>query len=167
MANVQSGLSKFPWKCKSQNYSYKELVEDLLKAYCAMECNVSLKIHFLHSLLNFLLPNLVAVSDERGESFRQDFSTMEKRYLGRWPQNVSWMLLESYWRGVYCQIQTNELQKEVVNVTKIGHLLTYCCVTALSCFHTAFLQQFSNSLYSFQHEKVIVNHRTQLHNCRF
>ena len=72
---------------KSENY--KELVEDLLKAYCAMECNVSLKIHFLHSLLNFLLPNLVAVSDEHGESFRQDFSTMEKRYLGRWPQNVS------------------------------------------------------------------------------
>jgi len=54
-----------------------------------MECNVSLKIHLLHSLLNFFLPNLGAVSDEHEESFRQDFSTMEKRYVGKWSQNVS------------------------------------------------------------------------------
>jgi hypothetical protein len=54
-----------------------------------MECNVSLKIHFLHSLLNFLLPNLGAVSDEHGESFRQVFSTMEKKHVGEWSQNFS------------------------------------------------------------------------------
>ena len=133
-----------------------------------MEYNVSLTIHFLHSLLNFFLPNLGTVSDEHGESFRQDFSTMEKRYVGKWSQNVSWLLLDSYWRGVYCQIQKNELQREVVNVTKIRHLFSYFwCVTALSFIDTAFLPEFLSSLYSFQHEKVIVKHRTQLHNYRF
>jgi hypothetical protein len=47
-----------------------------------MECNVSLQIHFSLSPLDFFLPNLVAVSDEHEESFRQDFSTMEKIYVG-------------------------------------------------------------------------------------
>jgi len=46
-------------------------------------------------------------------------------------ENVSWMLLEPYWRGVYYQLQANELQKEVLNVSKIKHLFSYyCCVIA-------------------------------------
>ena len=35
---------------KAENY--KELVEDLLNAYQTMGCNMSLKIHFLHSHLD-------------------------------------------------------------------------------------------------------------------
>jgi hypothetical protein len=65
MADITSVLSKFPWKPKSQ------------------------KIHFLHSHLNFFPPNLVAVSDEHGERFHQDISTMEKRYAGKCSQNFS------------------------------------------------------------------------------
>ncbi|UYV68012.1 Transposase [Cordylochernes scorpioides] len=41
---------------------------------------MSLKIHFLHSHLDFFPDNLGAVSDEHGERFHQDISSMEKRY---------------------------------------------------------------------------------------
>lgn len=44
----------------------------------------SLKIHFLHSHLDFFPQNLGAVSDEQGERFHQDIITMEQRYQGRW-----------------------------------------------------------------------------------
>ncbi|UYV72415.1 hypothetical protein LAZ67_9003037 [Cordylochernes scorpioides] len=43
---------------------------------------MSLKIHFLHSHLDFFLDNLGAVSDEHGERFHQAISSMEKRYQG-------------------------------------------------------------------------------------
>jgi len=49
-----------------------------------MKCNMSLKIHFLHSHLDFFPANLGAVSDKQGERFHQDISTMEKRYQGNW-----------------------------------------------------------------------------------
>ncbi|UYV75638.1 hypothetical protein LAZ67_13000813 [Cordylochernes scorpioides] len=41
---------------------------------------MSLKIHFLHSHLDFFPDNLGAVSDEHGERFHQAISSMEKRY---------------------------------------------------------------------------------------
>jgi len=52
------------------------------------DCNMSLKIHFLHSQLDFFPPNRCAVSDEYGESFRQDISTTEERYAGQSSQNM-------------------------------------------------------------------------------
>jgi hypothetical protein len=44
---------------------------------------MSLKIHFLHSHLDFFSDNLGAVSDEHGERFHQDISALEKRYQGQ------------------------------------------------------------------------------------
>ena len=44
-----------------------ELVSNLIKANSCMECNISLKIHFLDSHLDFFPPNCGAVSDEHGE----------------------------------------------------------------------------------------------------
>jgi hypothetical protein len=56
---------------------------------------MSLKVHSLHSHLNFLPKNLGAVSDEQGERFHQDISTMEKRYQGAWgPKYVGRLLLD-------------------------------------------------------------------------
>lgn len=49
-----------------------------------MGCRMSLKIHFLHSHLNYFPENLGAVSDEQGERFHQDIKKIEKRYQGRW-----------------------------------------------------------------------------------
>ncbi|UYV84372.1 hypothetical protein LAZ67_X001961 [Cordylochernes scorpioides] len=60
--------------------NYKDIVNDLLLFYKALGCNLSLKIHFLHSHLDFFPDNLGAVSDEHGERFHQDISSMEKRY---------------------------------------------------------------------------------------
>ncbi|UYV62447.1 hypothetical protein LAZ67_2000627 [Cordylochernes scorpioides] len=62
--------------------NYRDIVNDLLLSYKALGCNMSLKIHFLHSHLDFFPDNLGAVSDEHGERFHQAISSMEKRYQG-------------------------------------------------------------------------------------
>jgi hypothetical protein len=67
---------------KAENYH--EIVSDLLTAYKPMGCNMSLKVHFLGSHLDFFPENLVAVSDEHGERVHQDIYNMEKRYQGKW-----------------------------------------------------------------------------------
>lgn len=64
--------------------NYKELITELLKNYKALGCNMSLKIHFLDSHLDFFPTNLGAVSDEHGERFHQEIFTMETRYQGKW-----------------------------------------------------------------------------------
>lgn len=72
---------------KSENY--RELVEELLTAYHILECNMSLKLHFLHSHLDFFPENLgAAVSDEHGKRFHQDIASIEKRYTGKWSPNM-------------------------------------------------------------------------------
>jgi len=63
---------------------YEELVNNLLQIYQKLGCNMSLNIHFLHSHLEFFPENCCAVSDEYGEHFHQDISSMEKRYQGKW-----------------------------------------------------------------------------------
>lgn len=64
--------------------NYEELVENLIKAYKNVGCNMSSKTHFLDSNLDFFLANCETVLDEHGERFQQDISNMEKRYQGKW-----------------------------------------------------------------------------------
>jgi len=45
---------------------------------------MSLKIHFLHSLLSFFPEKLGAVSVKQGEQFDQGKAKMEQRYQERW-----------------------------------------------------------------------------------
>lgn len=88
------GPEKIAWKAfkdivenflgNNRATNYMILVDKLLAAYKNMKCNMSLKIHFLHSHLDFFPENLGAVSDEHGERFHQDIATMEKRYQGNW-----------------------------------------------------------------------------------
>jgi hypothetical protein len=63
-----------------------------------MGCNTALKIHFLHSHLDFFPLNLGTVSDEQWERFHQAISTMEKRYAGKSSENMlayyCWKLTE-------------------------------------------------------------------------
>ncbi|GBN04397.1 hypothetical protein AVEN_14740-1, partial [Araneus ventricosus] len=59
-----------------------------------MGCNMSLKIHFFHSHLEFYPENLGSVSDEHGERFHQDISDMGARYRGKW--NLK-MLADCFW----------------------------------------------------------------------
>ena len=76
---------------------YQACIEKLLKSYEDMGCRMSLKVHFLHSHLNFFPPNLGAVSDEHGERFHQDITKMESNYQGKRNPGMMgdfcWMLL--------------------------------------------------------------------------
>ena len=65
------------------------MVASMLQAYREMGCSMSLKIHFLDSHLDFFSDNLGAVTNEHGERFHQQISTMEKRYQGRCSTIVS------------------------------------------------------------------------------
>ena len=49
---------------------------------------MSIKMHYLFSHLDFFPPNLGAVSRKHGERFHQDIMVMEKRYQGRWDENM-------------------------------------------------------------------------------
>ena len=75
---------------------YQACIEKLLKSYEDMGCRMSLKIHSLHSHLNFFPPNLGAMSDEHGERFHQDITKMESNYQGKWNPGMMgdfcWML---------------------------------------------------------------------------
>ena len=82
MASIQSVCSGFLGNTHIPDY--QACIEKLLKSYEDMGCRMSLKIHFLHSHLNFFLPNLGAVSDEHGERFHQDITKMESNYQGKW-----------------------------------------------------------------------------------
>lgn len=68
--------------------NYEELVASLLKNYEKMGCRMSLKIHLLHSHLDYFPDNLGDYSDEQGERFHQEIATMERRYQGRWNENM-------------------------------------------------------------------------------
>jgi len=63
---------------RAQNY--ERLANNILQSYQKFGCNMLLKIHFLHSHLDFFPENCGAVSDEHGEHFHQDISSIEKRY---------------------------------------------------------------------------------------
>ncbi|UYV73134.1 hypothetical protein LAZ67_10001919 [Cordylochernes scorpioides] len=109
--------------------NYRDIVNDLLLSYKALGCNMSLKIHFLHSHLDFFPDNLGAVSDEHGERFHQAISSMEKRYQAHYnpelktevhcdasAERLAGMLLQEdedcKWRLVYCvSKKTTEAEK--------------------------------------------------------
>jgi len=78
---------------KAANH-HQEVVQDLMTSYEPMGSNMSLKIHFLKSQLDFFPENLSEVSDEQGERFHQDILAMEKWYQGKW---TSSMLAEYCW----------------------------------------------------------------------
>jgi len=69
--------------------NYVQIVETMLRKFQQLGCNMSLKVHFLHSHLDYFPANLGAVSEEQGERFHQDLKEMEKRYQGYW--NVKMM----------------------------------------------------------------------------
>ena len=80
-------VNNFLGNHRAQNYV--KLIQDMTEAYRKMMgCRMSLKMHFLHSHLSFFPTNLGTVSDEHGERFHQEISTMEERYQGRFSPNM-------------------------------------------------------------------------------
>ena len=67
---------------------YPDIVDSMLKACEQLGACMSLKMHFLHSHLDFFPSNLGEVSDEQGETFHQDISVIEGRYQGRYDPNM-------------------------------------------------------------------------------
>lgn len=94
LENRMSGLERHAWQAfrevvagflgNNRNENYTELVNNLIQSYQRMGCRMSIKMHFLHSHLDFFRSNLGTVSEESGERFHQDIMVMEKRYQGRW-----------------------------------------------------------------------------------
>lgn len=77
--------------------NYKEIVDRMLNAFKVQGCNMSLKVHFLHSHVDYFPKNLGDYSEEQGERFHQDIRDAERRYQGQWNTNMMadffWLLL--------------------------------------------------------------------------
>ena len=63
-------------------------MHELLASLQELRCNMSVKVHFLHSHLDYFSENLGAMSEDQGERFHRDLKTMEKKYQGRWNKSV-------------------------------------------------------------------------------
>ena len=59
---------------------YASLIADMIKNFKSIHCRMSLKLHMLHSHLDFFSTNMGAVSDEHGERFHQQIAKLEQRY---------------------------------------------------------------------------------------
>jgi hypothetical protein len=83
-------MEKATWNsCKSVstnfllNYKaekFRDMVVDIVQAYNAVGCSMSLKVRFLYFHLDFFPEILGTVSNEQGERIHQDISTLEKQY---------------------------------------------------------------------------------------
>ncbi|GBM59799.1 hypothetical protein AVEN_14381-1 [Araneus ventricosus] len=93
-----------------------------------MGCNMSLKIHFLHSHLEFFPENLGSASDERGERFHQDISNMGARYRGKWnPKMLAdyFLDIENGYSSSQAQ-STGQIHKKVKICNILICLCKYC-----------------------------------------
>jgi len=57
-----------------------QIIMELLKNFNKICAHISLKIHFLHTYLDFFPINLGATSAKQFERFHQDVMTITKRY---------------------------------------------------------------------------------------
>ena len=74
-------IKNFLGNYKASNYV--ELVTNMLSSFKDLGCNMSIKVHYLHSHLDHFSKNLGDLSEEHGERFHQDIRVMEERYQGR------------------------------------------------------------------------------------
>ncbi|KYN17742.1 hypothetical protein ALC57_09970, partial [Trachymyrmex cornetzi] len=87
-------------------------VHEFLSAYEKMDCNMSIKIHFLHSHLDFFPENLGQMSDEQGERFHQEIRTIEERFQGKSSINMladyCWSLIRETNDEVYSRKRSSK-----------------------------------------------------------
>ena len=53
-----------------------------MRSYHKIGARISIKMHFLNSLLDYFPNNCREYSEEQGERFHHDLATMEERYQG-------------------------------------------------------------------------------------
>lgn len=85
-------IEQFLGNKRAQNYA--EHVDNMLIGLNNIGASMSLKLHFLHSHLDYFAENLGAVCDEHGERFHQEIKQIEERFKGK--SSVS-MLAEYMW----------------------------------------------------------------------
>jgi hypothetical protein len=84
---------------------YKEIVRNMLDKFKLLGCNISLKLHFLASHLDYFPPNLVAITEEQGERFHQDLKDdVERHCQGRWAVNM----MTNYCWSIACDDPSRE-----------------------------------------------------------
>jgi len=91
---------------------YKAIVENMLGKLRVLGCNMSWKLLFLHSLLEYCPDNLGTSSEEYGERFYQNLKEMERRYDGRWDVN---MMADYCW-----SVKVEEISQEHSRTASIG-----------------------------------------------
>jgi hypothetical protein len=79
-------VTKFRGNTKDPNYT--NIVNKMLDAFKDLGCNVTLKLHFLHSHLDYFAENLGSFSEGQGEGLHTDVKETERRYQGRWNINT-------------------------------------------------------------------------------
>jgi hypothetical protein len=89
----QIAWESFKWVCanflsRNKSPDFSDGMQKLLNAYKEIGCRMSLKVHFLHSHLDFFPENLGEVSDEEGERFHQDIKSMEHHNQGSWNDSL-------------------------------------------------------------------------------
>ena len=96
-------VQKFLGNNKAENYS--EVVNGMFLAFRDLECNMSIKLHFLNSHLDQFPDDQGVVSDEQGERFHQDLKIMEERDQGRWDKSMMadfcWSIKQNHPDEVY------------------------------------------------------------------
>ena len=60
----------------------------MLQNFQALGARMSIKPHYLFSLLDYFSENLGDASEEQGERFHQEIRTIEERYQGRWDSHM-------------------------------------------------------------------------------
>ncbi|GFU90784.1 uncharacterized protein TNCV_4870161 [Trichonephila clavipes] len=116
--------------------NYKALVAELLQNYKMLGCHMSVKVHFLHSHLDYFPENLGAVSEEQGERFHQDIKEMERRYQGRWNVNMMadycWMLKKKIHKNTAKKVLKEASMGKENDFTKTYNSIfffnTYVCI---------------------------------------
>ena len=100
--------------------NFRELVQDLKDSYEQLGCNMSLKMYFLFSHLDFFPLNCDDVSDEHGERFHQDTSVMEPTYKGKWSAA---MLGDNCWMMKWMFLEQNTIDRPKEHVVKVSNFL--------------------------------------------
>lgn len=92
--------------------TWKRSVEDIMESFEILGCNMSLKLHMLHSHCDVFI-NCVKVNDQHGERFHQDILPLEKRYKAKWTENMMgdylWNILKE--SKTMCKRQVNSIQQ--------------------------------------------------------
>jgi len=154
MDNVQSGLSKFPWKRKSRK---------LHGTCCGLAKRIpeyGAKYVFEDSL--FYIPTWTS-------SLRTwaQWTTVPPRYFRHGEkicrkiviEHVRWLLQEPYWRRGYSQLQTNELQKDVQTWVQ-SFIFTFLLCHCMNLFSYSILAAIFKFLVFISTWKMILKHRT-------